>query len=139
MRGSPILVLALALGSVQLAHADSMPTCPPGEHWVSNPTQPGAMHHGGFHCEPDAPPPSTVAPPPSTVAPPPSTVAPPPSTVAPPVPPPPSTAADSPASADGAPAESSMCSAAISSRDHAALALVLVTVLALARRRRARA
>ncbi len=35
------------------ARADAIGPCPVGQHAVTNPTPPGAMHHGGFHCESD--------------------------------------------------------------------------------------
>jgi hypothetical protein len=44
------LVLGLAPRSVS---ADAIGPCPDGETVVTNPTPAGAMHHGGFHCEPD--------------------------------------------------------------------------------------
>jgi MYXO-CTERM domain-containing protein len=48
------LVLVLALGLVpRVASADSIGPCPDGQRIVENPTPPGSMHHGGFHCEPD--------------------------------------------------------------------------------------
>jgi hypothetical protein len=47
-------VLGLALVVVTTGvRADAIGPCPDGEHVVMNPSSPGAMHHGGFHCEPD--------------------------------------------------------------------------------------
>jgi hypothetical protein len=58
-----LALAALVVMVSATAHADSIGPCPPGEHVVMNPTQPGAMHHGGFHCEPGAEtPPATAAP-----------------------------------------------------------------------------
>lgn len=50
------VVLLMVLGSLGLATpalADSIGPCPDGQIVVVNPTPAGAMHHGGFHCEPD--------------------------------------------------------------------------------------
>ena len=45
--------LLLALGLAATASADAIGPCPDGQIVVVNPTPAGAMHHGGFHCEPD--------------------------------------------------------------------------------------
>ena len=58
MRTTLAFAFALLLcGAPALVHADAIPGCPPGQHVVMNPVPPGSMHHGGGHCEPDAPPP----------------------------------------------------------------------------------
>lgn len=52
-RGS---ILGIALADVLFAagaRADAIGPCPAGQHAVTNPTPPGAMHHGGFRCESD--------------------------------------------------------------------------------------
>jgi hypothetical protein len=49
-----VVLAALSLAPVS-ALADSLPNCPPGSHFVSFPTPPGALHHGGGQCAPDEP------------------------------------------------------------------------------------
>jgi MYXO-CTERM domain-containing protein len=60
-----LLIATLVLGNAPSARADAIGPCGARERVVMNPTSPGAMHHGGFHCEPDpgAPPPPPSAPP----------------------------------------------------------------------------
>jgi hypothetical protein len=53
MRALAPLGLALVLAVPILAHADAIGGCPQGQIWRSNPTSPGAMHHGGGACIPD--------------------------------------------------------------------------------------
>lgn len=66
-----LLTLALLLGAPAVALADAIPGCPPGQHVVFNPVPPGSHHHGGAHCEPDAPPHGRRTPPPPPPPPPP--------------------------------------------------------------------
>ncbi len=136
-----LLVASATLGLAAAARADVISSCGPGEHPVGNPTSPGAMHHGGFHCAPDVPSavpaPETAVPPTEVVAPPePVQVAPPPSSAAPPATP--VSATPPPSSAPAAEEESAMCSATPGARSDAALALVLAAIVAASRRRRAR-
>jgi hypothetical protein len=64
-----LLIAALTLGGlVASARADAIGPCGPGERVVMNATAPGAMHHGGFHCEPTSAPPPSASPPPATSA-----------------------------------------------------------------------
>ncbi len=44
-----LLVSLLVLSGT--ARADSIGPCPDGQEVVMNPTEPGADHHGGYHCE----------------------------------------------------------------------------------------
>ena len=46
-----VAITLTSMGST--ASADAIGPCPDGQRVVTNPTSPGAMHHGGFHCEPD--------------------------------------------------------------------------------------
>lgn len=48
-----LVCLCASLFWASVAFADAMPSCPPGQKLVVNPTPPGAMHHGGGHCEKD--------------------------------------------------------------------------------------
>jgi len=48
-----ILVIASLLLVTSPALADSIGPCPEGQVVVMNPTEEGAMHHSGFHCDPD--------------------------------------------------------------------------------------
>lgn len=116
-------LLAIALLAPSGALADALPDCPPGTHMVMNPTPPGAMHHGGGGCVPDAPP--TDPAPPAEPAPP---------AAAPPPPPPP---APAPAPA-ATPAASSGCRASpASSAAFGALVPFALAVLVLRRLRAA--
>ncbi len=45
-------ILVVLLGCVGSARADAIGPCPPGQDVVMNETEPGAMHHGGYHCVP---------------------------------------------------------------------------------------
>ncbi|MBN8609885.1 MAG: hypothetical protein J0L92_04845 [Deltaproteobacteria bacterium] len=47
------VMLLVSLGLAATASADAIGPCPDGQIVVVNPTPAGAMHHGGFHCEPD--------------------------------------------------------------------------------------
>lgn len=42
---------ALFVATSSDARADAIGPCPDGEEVVMNPSTPGSMHHGGFHCE----------------------------------------------------------------------------------------
>jgi hypothetical protein len=136
-------VLACALAVTSGAHADSLPMCPPGTRMVANPTPPGAMHHGGAHCEPDGAAAPTTPPPEAPVAPeapigtPPSET--PPSTPEAALPTAPASTASVPAPASPTttePAPSGMCSVR-GGADTSLLALGLVSgALSFVRRRR---
>jgi hypothetical protein len=51
--GPPSFAALLALAAPAPAHADAIPSCPPGTHVVMRSVPPGAMHHGGGGCVPD--------------------------------------------------------------------------------------
>jgi hypothetical protein len=113
--------LALLIGSMALfaglAHADSLPNCPPGTHMVANPVPEGAMHHGGAHCDPDQP--AQELPPP-----------PPPSPESQPAPPPPPPAT--------APQSSGGCSVITIASAPVSLVIAIAALAFFARRRRPR-
>jgi MYXO-CTERM domain-containing protein len=47
-----LVLFAVSLGP-SFASADALPACPEGQHLVTNPVEPGAMHHAGGQCVAD--------------------------------------------------------------------------------------
>lgn len=145
LRTAPALALVASfLGVLALApsaRADALPMCPPGTHMVTNPTPPGAMHHGGARCEPGGPALPTETPPEAPEAPEapvgtsPSET--PPTTPEAALPTAPASTESVPAASAEEPAPSGMCSAHHAARAGGPFALAaLGSALLLARRRR---